>query len=535
MNIEGGKIKDEIKWTTFKHNGVLFPEPYKSHNIPIIYDNKEIILKPNSEEYATIYSKYLNTEYSKNKRFNKNFFKDWKKILKKDKHTEIKDFDKIDFSKIYNYLLNKKEKTKEEKEQEKLKKEKQEKKYKYALLDGKKEDVGNYKLEPSGLFIGRGCHPSIGKIKKTVLPEDITLNIDKESIIPSLPNFYKDHSWGKIIHNNTKEWLASWKDTVTNKTKYVWLSNKSTFKTKSDQYKFDLAKKLGENIKKIMTVNYLNLTNKNTDIKVKQLAVATYLIDKLALRVGNDKSEEQADTVGVSSLRVEHINLDENNVIKLDFLGKDSIRYKKKVEIDPVVYENLIDFVKNKNKKDYIFDYLNPSIINEYLRNFMDDLSSKVFRTYNSSKLFQNELNKISEKYKNNKNDLKNILKNEYIKANIKVADLCNHQKNVAKSSLEQIKKINEKVKILKNKKENLTDKKKIKKINEKIKILKNKKELKNDMKNLSLGTSQMNYIDPRITYAFVKKHKLNIDDFFTKKLQEKFWWAKDIDKNWIF
>ena len=126
---------------------------------------------------------------------------------------------------------------------------------------------------------------------------------------------------------------------------------------------------------------------------------------------------------------------------------------------------------------------------------------------------------------------MKDILKNQYIKANIKVADLCNHQKNVAKSSLEQIKKINEKMKELKDKKSTLTDKKKIKKINEKIKILKNKKELKNDMKNLSLGTSQMNYIDPRITYAFIKKHKLSIDNFFTKKLQEKFWWAKDVDK----
>ena len=43
-----------------------------------------------------------------------------------------------------------------------------------------------------------------------------------------------------------------------------------------------------------------------------QLGVCTYLIDKLALRVGNEKGEDEADTVGCCSLRVEHIHMEEN-------------------------------------------------------------------------------------------------------------------------------------------------------------------------------------------------------------------------------
>jgi len=35
----------------------------------------------------------------------------------------------------------------------------------------------------------------------------------------------------------------------------------------------------------------------------KQLGTATYLIDKFALRVGNEKNEDEADTVGCCSLR----------------------------------------------------------------------------------------------------------------------------------------------------------------------------------------------------------------------------------------
>ena len=83
FNQFGGKSVK--KWTTFSHNGVLFPEPYQAHGIPLIYGtNKEkIYLDPESEEYATIYSKFVDTEYVKNKLFKQNFFGDWKKYLKK--------------------------------------------------------------------------------------------------------------------------------------------------------------------------------------------------------------------------------------------------------------------------------------------------------------------------------------------------------------------------------------------------------------------------------------------------------------------
>ena len=48
-------------------------------------------------------------------------------------------------------------------------------------------------------------------------------------------------------------------------------------------------------------------------MKVRQRAVALYFIDKLALRAGNEKDEDQADTVGCCSLRVEHIKLHEEH------------------------------------------------------------------------------------------------------------------------------------------------------------------------------------------------------------------------------
>ena len=65
------------------------------------------------------------------------------------------------------------------------------------------------------------------------------------------------------------------------------------------------------------------------------------------------------------------------------------------------------------------------------------------------------------------------------------------------------------KIKDLKKKKKKYAEKKKkemVDKINSKIKLNKLKRDQKINMKNVSLGTSKMNYIDPRIIFAFIKR-----------------------------
>lgn len=140
------------------------------------------------------------------------------------------------------------------------------------------------------------------------------------------------------------------------------------------------------------------------DYELNQLGVATYLIDKLALRVGNEKGEDEADTVGCCSLRVEHIFFDAGeNMVTFKFLGKDSMLYHKTVEVLPIVYKLMKKFTlrdqdkvkgdgavpKPKDPKTDIFDSINSSRLNDYLKTHMPDLSAKVFRTYNASHTLQ--------------------------------------------------------------------------------------------------------------------------------------------------
>ncbi len=572
------QLGGSYKWTTLEHNGVLFPAEYTPHNIPLIYKNQKVKLNAEQEEAAMLYAKYIHSEYVQNKTFNKNFWNDWKKLL--GNNSIIESLEDCDFAEYYNKIQSDKEHDKNidvissdeehinsdkiednieseklntknidvvrEKKEEVLENEtklsrinyniteKDEAKYKVALVDGKPQPVGNYRMEPPGIFLGRGDNPKIGKIKPRIYPEDVTLNIGKDAPIPKT---LEGHKWGEIIHNRKVEWLASWKDIITGKIKYLWLGAQSDFKASSDKDKFDLARKLKRKIETIRRENDKNLNSEN--LKTKQIATAFYFIDKFALRVGNEKGKDETDTVGVTSLRVEHVDLLENNTISLDFLGKDSVRYYNKLTVEPDVYKNIIEFVKDKAKNEQIFDLIVSNDINKYLQQFMKNLTAKVFRTYNASYLFSKELKKVTKKYEGI-ND-QELLLNEFNKANAKVAQLCNHQKNVGKSFKGQVDKMEESIKKVKSKMrklKNSTSKTKTEKLNtymDKLKKLKAKRDLKMELKNISLTTSKINYIDPRITIAFFKLHKLPIEKVFSISLQEKFKWAFDIDETYSF
>lgn len=535
FNLIGAGTKPQ--WTVLKHNGPMFPPEYEPHKIPVIINGNEVILSIQAEEYATMFARYLDSDYMNSNTFKKNFWKDFKPTLE---NIKVSSLDEINFSPIKKYLDREKEKkneiTKKQKESLKEKQQEIEEPYKNCIIDGGQQKVGNFKIEPPGIFIGRGSHPKLGKIKKRIKPEDVSINLDKESPIPT-PNV--PGKWGDIIHDKTVIWLATWKEQITGKNKYIFTSLDSFFKSKSDEDKFNLARQLKKKANSIREKYESELIS--DDNKIRQFATALYFIDTMALRVGGKKdSKEEADTVGVTSLRVEHITLQDNNTIKLDFLGKDSIRFCKKVNVLSNIYTNLENFTKDKNKKEELFNLINSSSMNEYLNSFMDGLTAKVWRTYNASLVFQKELDKIKEE-KISSMDIEeklNYLISMFNQANTTVALLCNHQKGVNKSSDVLIDKLDDKIKELKKKKSKYQEKKdtkKAKKIEIKIKLYKLKKDTKLKMKNVSLSTSKNNYIDPRIIFAFINKFNIPPEKLFTKQLIDRFKWASSVDKNYRF
>jgi DNA topoisomerase-1 len=427
--------KGEQRWTTLSHNGVLFPPPYEPHGIPILYEGTEFVMTPAEEEVATMFAALRENDYYRQDTFRKNFFTSWLKILNKRGEHPIRRLEYVNFDAIWEWQLQQKQKklemTRDEKKKAKSELDKLAAPFKYCLWDGKKEEVANYRVEPPGLFRGRGEHPLRGTLKQRVVPEDVTINIDPTAPVPKC---LSGHRWGGVVHDNTKTWLACWEDNVTGDRKYVMLAASSTIKGLSDREKFERARRLHQHIDKIRDW-YRSQWNDVKSKQARQLGVATYFIDRLALRVGNEKSEDEADTVGCCSLRVEHVKVMDDNILHFDFLGKDSIRYENDVTVDPKVHALVKEFTAGKKPKHQLFDQVDPADLNENFKQFMPDLTAKVFRTYNASKCLQ-------DCFRDDPLDPKTPLLEKLVyftKANTRVAELCNHQKSVGKAHYKQM------------------------------------------------------------------------------------------------
>ena len=166
----GGKPQ----WTVLQHNGPLFPPAYEPHKVPVIVNGKEIILPDLAEEYSTMYAKFIDTPYIESNTFKKNFWKELKPTLPE--NLNIQSLDQIDFTSIKNYLIMEKEKkaeiSKEEKEAIKKKQDENDEPYKYCIIDGVQQQVGNFKIEPSGnlrtgpFAVPRSSDPSTAGITK---------------------------------------------------------------------------------------------------------------------------------------------------------------------------------------------------------------------------------------------------------------------------------------------------------------------------------------------------------------------------------
>jgi|JI6StandDraft_1071083.scaffolds.fasta_scaffold07579_8 DNA topoisomerase-1 len=317
-----------------------------------------------------------------------------KRFEREGRHTDFNSFDFLPVKLHIEKLREEKKNMSEEKKAEiKAGKDELNRFYGYALVDSAREKISGFAIEPPTLFKGRGKHPRAGLLKARIQPEMVTINLAESAPIPVCP--LPGHSWGDIVHKHDVTWLCSYKDDTINPNsthKYIFLAANSKFKGINDRKKYEKARKLKSHIEEIRRDYSQKL--ESSDLKNKQLGTATYLIDKLALRVGNEKGEDEADTVGCCSLRIEHISLQAGNKVTLDFLGKDSMQYLNTVEVLPIVWKNIEIFMKGKNREQDLFDKIDAQILNDYLRGLMDGLTAKVFRTYNASATLQRELNK---------------------------------------------------------------------------------------------------------------------------------------------
>jgi DNA topoisomerase-1 len=420
------------------HNGVLVPPRYEGKGLKLKVKGNEIKLTVEQEEMAMAWAKKVGTPYVEDPVFAKNFHRDFSKKL----GIKVKPGD-VDYSEIIAIVEEERERKanlpKEEKKrlaaERKAAREQNKEYYGYAVVDGERMELANYVAEPSSIFMGRGEHPMRGSWKEGPQKEDIILNLSPDAPRP-------EGNWKEIVWEPELIWIARWQDKLCGKMKYVWFSDSSDIKQRKEIEKFDKAKTFRRNLSRVQTHIMDNLDS--DDLKRRKTATVCYLIDKLKIRVGDEKDPDEADTVGASTLRPEHITFNNDGSVTFNFLGKDCVPHIFTKELDEKVIRNLKEFAANAEVS--LFDEVRSQHVSEFLDEVMTGLSAKVFRTLYASDAVKTKLTKTHVKPE------EPVYRKKYVAtmANLEAAKVCNHKRTIPKSWKKSLEKKKDRLKVLK-------------------------------------------------------------------------------------
>jgi DNA topoisomerase-1 len=546
------------KWRTLQHNGVAFPPFYIPKGLSIYIKDEKVILSPDQEELVYAWAKKKDTHYVKDQVFQVNFLSDFKKLLP-EKYQQIGSIEEINFEEAFT-LVDKEKRFKEQEIErvrnlsrddrkrisleKKAERERLKSIFGKAIVDGAEVDIANWLVEPPGIFMGRGQHPLRGRWKPRIRPEDVILNLGEDAPVP-------EGSWKKVVHDHASTWLATWTEVLTDKRKYVWLHDSSTLRQNNDREKYDKADRLGNHINKIQDEIIRRMIS-SRDLSHRKLATVCYLISKLAMRVGDEKDPEEADTVGASTLRVEHIRFPESDgqqFIEFNFLGKDSVPWQKTLEVKSRdmhgLYDNLKLFMNGKQKGDQIFDGITSNKVNSFLRTLdsksVPGLTAKVFRTYITTTTVREALANSIQVNKQSSEPQKIYIAKM---ANLKAAITCNHKKGIdpnnpaSKKALERFEiSIKSKEDTIRKLKDDIAAKKwktdlQKNRLEARLEKVQVQLKLQKETRDYNLGTSLRNYIDPRVMRAWLEYVQLDWKKIYTATLQRKFMWVDTYAKS---
>jgi len=490
------------------HNGVLLPKKYELQGFLVFFRGEELRLTAEQEEMAVAWVKKLETDYVKDPVFVRNFFRDFTGALNIKEKISPEDFD---FSAIREYVererLQRLNLSKEERkalaEARRALREANRELYSYAVVDGVKVEVANYTVEPPSIFMGRGKHPLRGRWKSGITESDITLNLSPDARVPV-------GNWKAIVWEPESMWIASWRDKLRGKIKYVWISDTAHIKQLKEIEKYDRARELENKIDAVRVHIMENL--ESTDSFRRKVATVCYLIDALKLRVGDEKGKDEADTVGATTLRPRHVRFEQDGMVTLDFLGKDSVRWTKKVGLPNPVVNNLKIFVSDAQST--MFKGVRSEDVTSFLGEVMPGLTAKVFRTYHASKVVDDFL-RHADVSKSSPDLAKKYMATM---ANLEAAILCNHKRKRPKNWRESLRKKTERLRKLRASKTKRS-KEALKKLRLQIKTTKK-------TVDYNLNTSLKSYIDPRIYRDWGRKVDFDWKLYYPKTLQRKFSWV---------
>ena len=562
------------------HNGVVVPPPPAYNSLTLAIRGRPVTLTPEQEEMALAWARKHGTPYVEDPMFVRNFLIDFSEAL--GIQPPLKDGD-VDFGPAIEVVARERaarealtpEERKARAAENKAKREALREQFGRAIVDGADTDLGTYLVEPSGIFMGRGKHPLRGRWKPGPQQRDITLNLSPDA--PTPPG-----DWGGRVWEAESMWIARWKDKLSGKTKYIWLADTASIKQDKEARKFDRATQLSASIEVVLAHIFAGL--QDADSRRRRVATAAYLIDKLCLRVGDEKDPDEADTVGATTLRPEHVALHDDGTVEFRFLGKDSVEWHKKVELPEEVRRNLEELRREARPsrsgansaagdRPQLFPDVSSRDVNAFLAEALPGLTAKVFRTRHATAkvkecLASADITADAAEYRK---------RAAAMQANLEAAKLCNHYKkapakwqerqarvrerrdalqqrvNLAREQLKALREVEAALqeearaqeeaaspktrarvaaswakRLAKAKQKTDAQRQRLERAEETLKRFDSQARLASRCRTWNLGTSLKSYIDPRVYAEWGQQVAYDVlSCYYPKTLQAKFAWAR--------
>lgn len=251
-------------------------------------------------------------------------------------------------------------------------------------------------------------------------------------------------------------------------------------------------------------------------------------------------------------------------LMTLDFFGKDSVHFLRSIDVPDDIAKEFKTLLSNKKEDDQIFDLAGEAEVNDFLKENYEECTAKLFRTAYGTKLLAEEL----QAHPVTKDMSLAKKQSIYNNACLAVSKKLNHQKNISKKFNEQMDKVDsnvetakvkldeknkkakedllkikkdiaaakkcfegEKLKIklakLKDKKDKIE--KSLKKAEDRVEKLELSKDFKKDTANIAINTAKSAYSSPEIAYSWCKDNDVDISFIYSKTLQERYSWAKNV------
>lgn len=181
------------------------------------------------------------------------------------------------------------------------------------------------------------------------------------------------------------------------------------------------------------------LKGKVTDVKDCLVRLIVKLSILCHLRIGNDQYAKENQSYGLTTLLNKHVVIRDGQAI-FDFIGKKAVRNVASCS-DPIVLKILTALKKGKRADDRLFSYIDcdgryrvvdSAAVNDYLKSFDPNITSKDIRTYESNRLYITYFKENARSMKPVSDKDWKLVMRETLK---NVADRLHHTPAVCKSS----------------------------------------------------------------------------------------------------